>query len=793
MAAIKFLNSISLEGSQIQNFLVQPVGTAPTVYGVGQLYYDTATNKLRLRNNTGWVDITTGADGDTTYSLDVPSGTTNINLKGNDGSDDAIVLVGGTNITLTRDSASQITIDTTTTDAVTSVAKSTNNALKGIEVNPTTGNVIVGLDIANQTALGATASTTDRLLIYDVDTSTNKYVTVAEINAAGTTGDITRVDITAGNGLSGTSVDTTQGEHIQTLTVGSGDGIEITTGAVNIDYSGSDNVVLSAADGTSLGTLQVTDKVLISDATDSNAKYVNISQLPSSVGTVPSVAVTDGYLIDSSVANPTAAANITLDVDASELVDMTQTMLTGDEFFVLDVSETGKDQGKRKAAGEIGLSIFNNDAGFITSSSIVTYTLPVSAGGGNSAVVTLDASSGTDSTLTIAGTTSEIAITESTGNNGTITIGLPNDVTIAGDLTVDGGDIKLSNAATDIDLIDNNTSALSFDASGKSGILEIDTTNGQEAVNMSGVLKVTGTGQSSFGGQVTVPTTPNAATDAASKAFVLSETAGVGTFQGAYNASTNSPALSGGSNVAMNQGDFYVVSVAGNAFFSTQLEPGDFIFADADITAGSSPALSDYTVVIADQNIAGAGSTDGGTNKGVAGFDSANFSVTANGWVQITDVTLGTETSGNYTATVAESTSNNRLGIDVSGATGEGQAAVVGLDIIGRTQDTSPASGDSLLIYDTSASTNKRVTVENLAKQLPAVTSFADDYPATSVSSWTVNHGLGTLDVLVQVFLKSTGANVYPDIVRTDVDNVTINCSAAQSVDSLRVLVTALA
>ena len=46
MAAIKFLNSINLVGSQIQNFLVQPVATAPTVYGVGQLYYDTSTNKL---------------------------------------------------------------------------------------------------------------------------------------------------------------------------------------------------------------------------------------------------------------------------------------------------------------------------------------------------------------------------------------------------------------------------------------------------------------------------------------------------------------------------------------------------------------------------------------------------------------------------------------------------------------------------------------------------------------------------------------------------------------------------
>jgi hypothetical protein len=472
---------------------------------------------------------------------------------------------------------------------------------------------------------------------------------------------------------------------------------------------------------------------------------------------------------------------------------MTQTMLTGDEFFVLDVSETGKDQGKRKAAGEIGLSIFNNDAGFITSSSVVTYTLPVSAGGANSAVVTLDASSGTDSTLTIAGTTSEIAITESTGNNGTITIGLPDDVTIAGDLTVNGGDINLTAAATDIDIIDNNASALSFDASGKSGILEIDSTNSAEAVKMSGVLKVTGTGQSSFAGQVTVPTTPSASTDAASKAFVISESSSVGTFQGGYNASTNAPALSGGSNTAMNKGDFYVVSTAGNAFFSTQLEPGDFIFADDDITGSSSPAKADYTIVIADQNIAGAGSTDGNTQKGVAGFDSANFTVSSNGWVQVSNVILGTETTGNYTATVAESTSNNRLGVDVSGATGEGQAAVVGLDIIGRTQDTSPASDDSLLIYDTSASTNKRVTVENLAKQLPAVTSFAGDYPATSVSSWTVVHTLNTLDVLVQVFDKSTGANVYPDIVRTNTTTVTINCSAAQSVDSLRVLVTALA
>ena len=65
-------------------------------------------------------------------------------------------------------------------------------------------------------------------------------------------------------------------------------------------------------------------------------------------------------------------------------------------------------------------------------------------------------------------------------------------LTLSGDLTVQGGDITLTNGATDIDLIDNNASALSFDASGKAGILEIDTTNNSERVKMSKDLLVTG-------------------------------------------------------------------------------------------------------------------------------------------------------------------------------------------------------------------------------------------------------------------------------------------------------------
>jgi hypothetical protein len=67
------------------------------------------------------------------------------------------------------------------------------------------------------------------------------------------------------------------------------------------------------------------------------------------------------------------------------------------------------------------------------------------------------------------------------------------------DLTLTGGDITVSGAATDIDVIDNNSSALSIDASGKTGILEIDSTNSKEQVKMSGGLFIAGNVTASAG------------------------------------------------------------------------------------------------------------------------------------------------------------------------------------------------------------------------------------------------------------------------------------------------------
>jgi len=76
-------------------------------------------------------------------------------------------------------------------------------------------------------------------IIYNTTSDTLKYY--AGTTGSGSwisldgTGDITRVDITAGNGLSGTSVDTTSGAHIQTLTVGQGSGIQVNSNSVAVD------------------------------------------------------------------------------------------------------------------------------------------------------------------------------------------------------------------------------------------------------------------------------------------------------------------------------------------------------------------------------------------------------------------------------------------------------------------------------------------------------------------------------------------------------------------------------
>jgi hypothetical protein len=237
-----------------------------------------------------------------------------------------------------------------------------------------------------------------------------------------------------------------------------------------------------------------------------------------------------------------------------------------------------------------------------------TYTLPVTAGtvapgaptSGKISLTAGGTGSGVKSTVEFVGTTGRIDITSVNQNDGSITIDLTDDVTIVDDLTV-GGVITQSQTG--------------------------ETNSFASPLNMNT-------------NKLTNVATGTASTDGVNLGQVELLVAGVGVFKGGYNATTDPgvPVISGGSNIALDQGDYFIVTHDGDITFSDatiSVEVGDFIFANASITASSTPASTQYTFVLADANVAGAGATDGATEKGVSGFDSASFDVTASGWVQL--------------------------------------------------------------------------------------------------------------------------------------------------------------
>ena len=239
----------------------------------------------------------------------------------------------------------------------------------------------------------------------------------------------------------------------------------------------------------------------------------------------------------------------------------------------------------------------------IPASDDTTYTIPVtpgtvSPGTPTSGVITLTDSDGVTDPVNFVGTTNRIDVSGDAGTSA-ITIDLTDDVTIVDDLTV-GGIIIQQQDSTGTPAEKNSFAA---------------------TLNMNN-------------NKLENVKTGTAGTDGVNLGQVEALVAGLGSFQGGYNAATNTPALSGASNVAVGNGDFYVVTEDGT-LFTKDLEVGDMIFANTNIAINSSPVESNYTYVIADANIAGAGSTDGGTEKGVAGFDSAHFDVSSNGWVQL--------------------------------------------------------------------------------------------------------------------------------------------------------------
>ena len=144
---------------------------------------DTSTKFLSKDNTWDVPSYTTNTDATYALQADAKSGlNVPLTLAGtNGGSDTTVNLTEGTGITLTRNSATQITIAADNNGDITDVKASILDDELGIIVEDPTGPIPkIGLDIKGLSDLTSLASA-DRFPVYDVTADTNKYVAAQDL------------------------------------------------------------------------------------------------------------------------------------------------------------------------------------------------------------------------------------------------------------------------------------------------------------------------------------------------------------------------------------------------------------------------------------------------------------------------------------------------------------------------------------------------------------------------------------------------------------------------------------
>ena len=169
--------------------------------------------------------------------------------------------------------------------------------------------------------------------------------------------------------------------------------------------------------------------------------------------------------------------------------------------------------------------------------------------------------------------------------------------------------------------------------------------------------------------------------------------------------------------------------------------------------------------------------TLGGDLTGNVSIDgSANATLTAT--IAANSVALGTDTTGNYVASVTTSGALN------GSASSEGAALAL-------TVDSATTSQVGVVELATAAealagsATDKAVTPSGLAAR-----SYTESIGDGSTTSFTVTHGLGTRNVMVQMYDASSYETVYAEVSRTSTTELTVRFNTAPAANDITVLVT---
>ena len=443
-------------------------------------------------------------------------------------------------------------------------------------------------------------------------------------------------------------------------------------------------------------------------------------------GGVETLTTTDGTYIDLTPNSATAGAvTVTADLSAIDGTSVAGTRFLSKDntwdvpTYPSDANTTYELFGVGSTNGTAGIQLDGSDATLDDVLIIGAGTTTVTRSANTLTVTSNDEFDGT--VTSVAATHAGDAFTASIGNTATINPSV--DITMNGASTdyIDGegnltvfpaipqGDVTGIDAGSYISITDGGTATPTVNALGT----EASTASRLVARDSSGY------------GYVVTPASGDSSTKIATTAFVQAAVTGLLEFKGGFNASTG--AIVGGGNltsgatrVAVEVGDYYVVTVDGDFFgnAATPLTVGDSVIVQTAAAVGAS-VEGDFIIVQSDTDLATL-TTVGIGNVNAGGAIDVSYS------------------SGTATVSVEDSTASNKGAVIVAASTGISVGYASGTATVTNT--------------DTNATNTKVGTI------------------AIGALSGTVTHAFG-INTIVQT-IDSSGNTVYCDISRTATTSV---------------------
>ena len=342
--AIDFLNNVSLNKNELRQARIEnQTSDANAGTGVeGQLYFNTTNDVLRVWAGGAWTSVSgdiTEVQASTTASLlgisvvdaTGPIPKIGININGSDA-------LGGTanaaDTLLIYDSDVAKNKKITVANLVAAAPQGDITAVtvtSPITGGGTSGSIAIGH--ANQANTPSTDATTLAFgATFDVYTDvtvnatghvSGHEVTTFTLPSAPATPSNATITLNGGSGLAnaGGAFGLNQaGSETITFNIGAGAGIQVNANDVAIDYSGSNNIIDAAADGT---TIVTADKIIYEDATDSIVKEISVASLLALAPQGDVTGIDAGTYIsitDPNTATPTVNALGTTAATASRLI-----------------------------------------------------------------------------------------------------------------------------------------------------------------------------------------------------------------------------------------------------------------------------------------------------------------------------------------------------------------------------------------------------------------------------------------------------------------------------------------